>query len=138
MRATLPSIYLSRSGSNRQLWLALPIACLLLGLTTPGTRAQPRTDWHEFSFTRGIYDGASDGDAWGPRWLMDFPDADQHFLRALKRLTGVDCRIDANALRIDAEQLRDHPFVYLVEAGALELDEQAVQAVRDYLLAGGF
>jgi hypothetical protein len=93
---------------------------------------------HEFYFTRGIYDSAVDGDAWGPRWSIDFPEADRHFLVALRRLTGVDAYDADNARALGGAALRDFPFVYVVEAGALELSERQARALRDYLLAGGF
>jgi hypothetical protein len=93
---------------------------------------------HEFYFTRGIYTGINDGDDWGPRWAIDYPEADQHFLTALRRLTGVDAYADENALPIGSESIREFPFIYIVEAGALNLSTANRQALRDYLLSGGF
>ena len=92
---------------------------------------------HEFYFTRGIYHSVADTDPWGPRWAIDFPEADRHFLVALKRLSLVDASSEDNALALGTEQLRDYPFVYVVEAGALDLDARDAKAVRDYLLSGG-
>jgi hypothetical protein len=93
---------------------------------------------HEFYFTRGIYSTMGDGDDWGPRWAIDYPEADQHFLVALKRLSGVDAYPSDNAVGIGATELRDFPFLYVVEAGALDLDELEADALRGYLEAGGF
>ena len=120
----------------RILALASLLACAL-------PRAAPAQDAehplsHEFYFTRGIYGSSADGDGWGPRWAIDYPEADRHFLTALTRLTGVDAYDSDNARAIGDEALRNFPFVYLVEAGALELEEREVTALRDYLLAGGF
>ena len=98
-------------------------------------RGHPRG--HEFYFTRGIYTGINDGDDWGPRWAIDFPEADQHFLTALRRLTGVDAYAEENALPIGGEVIREFPFIYVVEAGALKLSAAEQAALRDYLLSGG-
>jgi hypothetical protein len=102
----------------------------------PPAGAHPRA--HEFYFTRGVYHSSADGDAWGPRWAIDYPEADRHFLVALRRLTGVDAFDADNAVDLGAADLRDFPFVYVVEAGALQLDPRGRDALRDYLLAGGF
>lgn len=91
---------------------------------------------HEFYFTRGNY-GGSEMD-WGPRWAVDFPEADEHFLVALKRLTGIDAYDTHNALLIDEPKLRDYPFLYILEVGSLSLSDTQAKALREYLLAGGF
>jgi hypothetical protein len=117
-------------------WLALT------ALAGPATaRAQGLVDEplaHEFYFTRGIYSGASDGDDWGPRWAIDYPEADRHFLVALRRLTGIDAGDAENAVPIGAPMLREYPFVYVLEVGALRLSDAEIEALRHYLLAGGF
>jgi hypothetical protein len=92
---------------------------------------------HEFYFTRGIYGGGG-GDYWGPRWAVDFPKADQQFLVALKRLTLVDAPDQHHAIELHDETLRDYPFVYVLEVGSLVLDADRAEALRKYLLAGGF
>lgn len=102
----------------------------------PADERQPPT--HEFLFTRGIYGGSFGDEDWGPRWAIDFPKADQQFLVALKRLTLVDAPDEEHALELDADSLRDFPFVYVLEVGSLSLDATQAQALRDYLLAGGF
>jgi len=93
---------------------------------------------HEFHFIRGIYTSPSDGDDWGPRWAIDYPQADRHFLTALGRLTGVDAYAQDSALPLGSERIQEFPFVYVVEAGFLRLDEREREALRRYLLRGGF
>jgi hypothetical protein len=95
------------------------------------------SDDHEFYFTRAIYSGLSDLDDWGPRWAMDFPDAEQHFVVALQRLTSVDAYNFENAIEIGADALSEYPFVYAVEVGAITLTEDERDSLRRYLLAGG-
>jgi hypothetical protein len=93
---------------------------------------------HEFFFSRGIYGGGDSEDDWGPRWAVDFPKADQQFLVALQRLTIVDAYGSENAIALDDPNLRNYPFLYILEVGALSLDDAQAQALREYLLAGGF
>lgn len=92
---------------------------------------------HEFYFTRGIYGEELDAD-WGPRWAVDYPKADLQFLVALKRLTIVDGYPSDNAIHIGDPDLREFPFLYVLEVGALSMSEDDVVALRDYLDSGGF
>jgi len=92
---------------------------------------------HEFYFTRGIYGQGADDD-WGPRWAIDYPTADQQFLIALKRLTVVDAFASDNAVPIDDPRLREFPFTYILEVGALILDDTQARGLREYLDKGGF
>ena len=101
--------------------------------------ASSRKVINEFYFTRGIYGASGDGeDDWGPRWAVDYPKADQQLLVALKRLTVVDAFDSEHALKLDDPRLRDFPFVYVLEVGSLNLKDEQVQALRAFLLSGGF
>ena len=91
----------------------------------------------EFFFTRGIYSGGSDED-WGSRWAIDYPKADLQFLVALRRLSIVDAFESDNAVELDDPDLRQYPFLYILEVGGMTLSDSEVNALRDYLLAGGF
>lgn len=93
---------------------------------------------HEFYFTRAIYGGGGDDEDWGPRWAIDFPEADLHFLVALRRLTTVDAPDKHNAIALEDPRLRDYPLLYMLEVGSLTLSDEQASALRDYLLAGGF
>ena len=57
-------------------------------------------------------------------------------------IRGDECfRTEAESLlqiAIDDPNLRDYPFLYLLEVGALSLDEKQARSLRGYLLAGGF
>ena len=61
-----------------------------------------------------------------------------NILVALKRLTVVDAFEEEHAVRIDDPTLRDFPFLYMLEVGALDLDDKQTTSLRDYLNAGGF
>jgi len=94
---------------------------------------------HEFYFTRGIYsDEFGLGDEQGGSWSIDYPRADRHFLFALDRLSTIDSSPDENAIKLTDPELRSLPFIYALEVGAMQLEQSEVDALRDYLLAGGF
>lgn len=114
------------------------LVTVVLGLVGLSVQADPQDDSaHEFYFTRGIY-GEGGGEEWGPRWAVDFPKADQQFLVALRRLTVVDGYESDHALRIGDPELRDFPFLYVLEVGSLTLNDAEARELREYLLAGGF
>ena len=92
---------------------------------------------HEFFFTRGIYTGIRD-DYFGDRWAIDFPKADQQFLIALRRLSNIDAYELENPIRLNDPQLRNYPFLYMLEVGYMTLTEDEIDGLRDYLMAGGF
>ena len=95
-------------------------------------------DAHEFYFTRAIYSGEYDDYDQGGRWAVDYPKADHQFLVALKRLSIVDAYDSDNAITLTDPRLRRFPLLYAVEVGSMSLNEAEVEALRNYLLAGGF
>ena len=62
------------------------MACILVGSSVCAQSDSGGSEdvSHEFYFTRGIYGGDGGGEDWGPRWAIDFPEADEHFLVALR------------------------------------------------------
>jgi hypothetical protein len=56
----------------------------------------------------------------------------------LSRLTNVDAYPSRNAIALDDPELRQFPFLYALEVGAMSLSPSEVRGLREYLLAGGF
>ena len=92
---------------------------------------------HEFAFARLVYNG-SDSDGWGPRWQVDWPEAENHLLAGLSRLTRVDANSDGALVQLSDDTIFDYPWLYAVEVGALRLSEYEASRLREYLLRGGF
>jgi len=89
-----------------------------------------------FYFTRAVY---SDFAGWGrPSWATDCPEADQHFVFGLKRLTNIDAFDLQHMVSLEDSALRNYPFLYAVEVGRMALTDTEVEGLRTYLLAGGF
>ncbi|MCZ6586242.1 MAG: DUF4159 domain-containing protein [Gammaproteobacteria bacterium] len=108
------------------------------------TAAAPPTA--EFQFTRLIYGGGGSGYSYGrrPRWLIDWPDAEFHFMQGLSRLTRIDgaavSRNGDGGIRIGLsdDAIFNYPWLYAVEVGGWYLNPFEAGRLREYLLRGGF
>ena len=93
-----------------------------------------------FYFTRAAYSGYGRGFGRGrPPWATDYPKADLQFLTVLQRLLPtLDVYGAEHPIRFSDPELRKYPFVYAVEVSNMDLSEEEVHGLRDYLQAGGF
>jgi hypothetical protein len=99
-----------------------------------------------FTFVRIKYDTASsnwsDDEDWGPwhTWAVDFPAADQNFLRGVRRLTNIHVNREPVVMRLDDDRIFEYPFLYMLEVGrqGIQLSEKEMRNLREYLLRGGF
>jgi hypothetical protein len=87
-----------------------------------------------FTFVRIQY-GSHSG--WR-RWATDYPDSDLNFSYRLQQLTSLKVDPHGKVLELTDPALFDYPFIYMIEPGTLEFTEAEVEALRRYLLAGGF
>jgi hypothetical protein len=91
-----------------------------------------------FTFVRIRYSR----DPYAPRraggWAVDLPDSDLNLSYRLQQLTSMKVDPDGRILNLTDPDLMEFPFVYMVEPGALSLEDSEVQALRHYLLNGGF
>jgi hypothetical protein len=71
-------------------------------------------------------------------WRIDWPDADFNLSFRLQQLTSLKVQPEGKTIDITDENLREYPFVYIVEPGYLEFTEPEVASLRQYLLGGGF
>jgi hypothetical protein len=88
--------------------------------------------FHNFYFTRGAYSG------WRRSWSIDAPDADRWIASVMNRLTFIDTSPNENYVALNDPRLRQFPFLYILEVGAMQMTEPEVSGLRDYLLRGGF
>jgi hypothetical protein len=89
-----------------------------------------------FTFARVQYDGR--GRTPDARWNNDYPDADLNFSYRLQQLTSM--RVDPNAavVRLDAPELFDYPFVFMIGVTGVHFTDAEAKGLRKYLLNGGF
>lgn len=91
-----------------------------------------------FTFARVRYPSWG-GRGWGGGgWLTDYPESDHNFSWRLHQLTSLNVHPDGSIVELTDEALLDHPFLYMIEPGRMELGDEEVAALRRYLLAGGF
>lgn len=71
-------------------------------------------------------------------WQVDWPDAEYHLIRGVKRLTTVDTAESGVIIRLSDDALFDYPWMYAVEVGYWVLSDSDAARMREYLLRGGF
>lgn len=85
----------------------------------------------------------SEGGRWGRyrgpgKWATDYPDADLNFSYRLQQLTSLQVSPKGAIVDIVPDQLRHHPFIYMIEPGNIALTDEEARTLRDYMLNGGF
>jgi hypothetical protein len=93
----------------------------------------------EFEFVRLAYNG---NPYYGGRaqqsWSIDYPDAEHHFLKGIRRLTAVEAAEDGIVRTPLDNDIFDYPWLYVLEVGYWYLNDQEAARLREYLLRGGF
>jgi Domain of unknown function (DUF4159) len=89
----------------------------------------------EFTFARLRYDGYG----W-EGWATDYPKADHQFIYGLRSWVNSRLEISDNpkVVAMDEKELFQHPFIYVVEPGHMELSAKDAANLREYLMRGGF
>jgi hypothetical protein len=95
----------------------------------------PLSDGREFHFVRLAYADAGYGRR--QAWLTDWPEAEQHLIGGLQRLSRIDVSEEGRYMSVRDPTLYDNPLLYAVEVGYWSLDDQEAARLRDYLLRGG-
>jgi hypothetical protein len=72
-------------------------------------------------------------------WSHNYPDSDRHLNDFLARATRLDVEVDSyRIVELGSEEVFDHPFAYVSEPGEMELTEQEVHNLREFVARGGF
>jgi hypothetical protein len=80
------------------------------------------------------------GKVWwkGGFWYSDMPDSDLNLSWRLQQLTSLKTDPNGRVIDLTDKELKDYPFIYMVEPGLMTLEDDEVPALRNYLLSGGF
>ncbi len=107
---------------------------------TPAWTNPPAHAKDVFTFTRIVYDRGYGGYGYGRGggWTTDMPDSDLNLSWRLQQMTSMKVDPDGRIVRLTDPELADFPFIYIVEPGSLYFSEEEVEALRNYLLNGGF
>jgi len=92
------------------------------------------TDLPEFHRGFGFASRSGRGDGW---WIVDWPDADEHFSTGVQRLTRVETGEPLHMALTD-DKLFDNPWIYATQTGWWGLNNAEIAHLREYLLRGGF
>ena len=114
------------------------LACLLL-LGSPQAVAegeqQPEAEFH---MARMMYAGGYAGRGWRQWWAIDYPSAEYHFTRGLRRLTNVEVADDSRHLSLLDPGIFDYPWLFAQQVGHWDLSDEEVTQLRKYVARGGF
>jgi len=69
-------------------------------------------------------------------WAIDWPVGERNLSRRVATATALDVG-EPIALTLDDARLWDHPWIYFVEPGTLNLTDNEVGILREFLLRGG-
>ena len=105
---------------------------------TPEWKYTPGFDLDGFTFCRIIRDSDPNGAPTSASWITDFPDSDLNLSFRLQQMTSMRVNPNGRVLRLTDKDLFDYPFIYMVEPGALLLQDEEIPILRKYLLNGGF
>jgi Domain of unknown function (DUF4159) len=108
-------------------------------------------DWDheaEWTFARLMYPqyrfqgfgyGSSNWQHGNSMWTQDYPRADRHFSRAVRRLSRIDSRAAEQPVNLDDDDdVYNWPWLYAVQVGRWDLTNAQAAKLRDYIDRGGF
>jgi hypothetical protein len=96
-----------------------------------------------FNFCRGVYTQTR-SEPGGQGWSTDYPDADLNFSIRLGELTRTRVKLDSQGrpdhvtVRLTSDDLFQCPYLHMEDVGTLTFNEREVEALRAWLLKGGF
>ncbi|MBI3949799.1 MAG: DUF4159 domain-containing protein, partial [Acidobacteria bacterium] len=123
------------------------IICAMMGALLVFIGIAPAQDKQEdisgrFTFARIKFGGESlsrfDPFGQGPPWSHDYPRGGRHLMKILTELTTLDANPDEVILTFDDPELFKYPFAYICEVGFMQLGDDEIKGMREYLLRGGF
>jgi len=94
-----------------------------------------------FTFARLKYQTAPGGYWYQglPAWAHGYPMSEDNLMRIMNEVTYLGGRTDAyDAFALDDPEISKYPITYITEAGWWTLTDREAEALRAYLLKGGF
>jgi len=92
------------------------------------------TDLPQYHRRWGFASRNASGDGW---WMVDWPDADNHFSFGVQRLTRIATG-EPHHFSLTDNQLWDHPWIYATQTGWWGLSDAEIKRLGEYLLRGGY
>lgn len=107
-------------------------------LPPPDWKHEPGFESDVFSFARVRYRSWDDRGRFGDKWRIDYPDAEWNLAFRLEEMTSMKVDPQGIIVRLTPTDLMGYPFIYIIEPGGMQLLDSEVEALRNYLLNGGF
>jgi len=105
-------------------------------------RTLPNIDYDgRFTFVRVKYETAPGGYWWRgiPSWAHGYPLAEQNLMKIMKEISFLDAHDEViNTLSLDDPELFKYPIAYIIEVSWWTLTDREAEALRAYMLKGGF
>ncbi|MCP5143731.1 MAG: DUF4159 domain-containing protein [Gammaproteobacteria bacterium] len=120
---------------------SVPVAAQMWRSRRPPPTADSAMPQAEFHMARLIYGNNTSqlGRGFGrPWWAIDWPEAEAHFLPAVKRLTRIEVSDDSIHLELTDDRVFDYPWLFAQQVGYWTLNDAEILRLRQYLERGGF
>jgi len=96
-----------------------------------------------FTFVRIKYSAGASSYAFRLRfnsdsWAVDYPTAEENFLRGFQRLTQMSTNDQSIAMPLTDPEIFRYPFAYMLEVGNLQMSQAEADTLREWCLRGGF
>ena len=107
----------------------------------PHLSAMPEAEFHMARLIygqSGTFGGGFRGGFGRGWWAIDYPDAEFHFTRGLRRLTRLEVANDSVHLRANDNRIFDFPWLFIQQVGHWQLSTAEIDQLREYSLRGGF
>jgi len=130
---------------RRTTWAAAAVAGVVVAVAAVGQPARPAASpaGAEFCFLRVEYadlfrGGRGFGRGFGRGWWMqDWPRAEEHFTRGVRRLTRLDLG-EPRSLPLTDDRIFDYPWIYATQVGYWNLSREETDRLAEYFRRGGF
>jgi len=124
---------------SKALLLALPLAALLAATLVHGQRRIVQNDPPQTEFVAARWHFGTNGYIGHMGWSHNYPQSDRHLNQFLKRATRLDVEeLSYRIVELGSDEVFDYPFAYVSEPGEMELTEQEVENLRQFISRGGF
>ncbi len=72
-------------------------------------------------------------------WSHNYPSSDENFNGFIRNATGIDVEVGSyRIVELGLPEVFDYPFAYVSEPGEMELTDQEVENLREFIDRGGF
>lgn len=119
--------------------LVLPFALLVCAFASAQGYRIRQNDAPATEFIAARWHFGTNGAIGHMGWSHNYPNSDRNLNEFLERSTRLDVRVESyRIVELGSEELFDYPFAYVSEPGEMELSEQEVDNLREYIERGGF